>query len=534
MNQHASNASSPKCAGPRSRRDFLLQVARAGGSVLAAMSALGLLAQDRGRPQELRDLPRLQRACRVVILGAGAAGLCAAHELVKLGYTVRVLEARDRPGGRIWTVRRGDRETELSGVGQTCTFDEGHYFNAGPARIPQQHTTTLEYCREFGVQMEVFSNYNEAAYVHQGATNLKRRIREVRADYEGHTAELLAKALSADMLDAPLTREDRQKLLEYLRLTSGLDAQHRYGPNPSRGYSSWPDVHHPGELSQPDDLPTLLASGFARSLIHHRYITHQPVMLQPVGGIDTLPRAMARTLEQLITYRAEVTGLRRTTQGVQIEFKQGSTTSTFSADLCICTLPPPILHRVGGDLSPAVRQLVSGLRYTSSNKIGLQFRRRFWEEDDGIYGGASYTDQPIRELWYPNSGYLTRKGVLVGYYAGDTTECNLSGMSPEQRMEVALAAGEKIHPGRYRNEFETAFSVAWKNTPYSEGCSVSYSNAATRTQALRILGEADGPIYYAGDHVSWLSGWIAGAFGSALHSVKQLHTRQLAASSRSR
>jgi len=95
---------------------------------------------------------------RVVILGAGIAGMVAAWELQKAGYTCTILEARDRAGGRNWTIRNGTRVEMTDGTAQTCSFEEGHYFNAGPARLPSQHVTMPGYCLELGVQLEVEVN----------------------------------------------------------------------------------------------------------------------------------------------------------------------------------------------------------------------------------------------------------------------------------------------------------------------------------------------------------------------------------------
>lgn len=519
--------------GFSSRRDFLVKVAQYGGSVIAGMSALDLLAQDNGSTWLPKDLPRLNQARTVAIIGAGAGGLCAAHELTKLGYSVRVLEGRHRPGGRIWTVRRGTKETDLNGFTQVCTFDDGHYYNAGPARIPQHHYTTLGYCREFGVALEVFNNWNESAYLHQSATNLKRRIREARADYEGYTAELLAKALSTEQLDAPLSKEDKAKLFEYFRATAGLDKNLRYGATPSRGYTEWPaGPGQPGVLTKPDELKTVIDSGFARHFANSRNITQQAVMFQPVGGIDQLPYAMAKVLDGVITYGAEVTALKKLPDGrARVEYAiDGGAAQAIEADYCICSLPATILKDLPGDFSPQVREMAKNLPYGTSSKIGLQMKRRFWEEDDWIYGGGSYTDQPIRQIWYPNHGYLGKKGVILGYYAGDSAEeggVNITRMSPAQRVEFALACGEKFH-AQYRPEFETAFSNSWQATRFSHGALVRYTSAEERTRALDVLGAADGPIYYVGEHVSWLSGWIAGAFESALRAVSLVHKRTLA------
>src|SRR5688500_8610102 len=122
------------------RRRFLARVAAAGGASLAyeTMTGLGLLAAPAQAPF---DLTGRVSGVRVVILGAGLAGLTVAYELGKAGYDCRVLEARARPGGRVFTVRRGT-VSEEDGPTQTAAFDDGLYFNAGPMRISHHHRTT--------------------------------------------------------------------------------------------------------------------------------------------------------------------------------------------------------------------------------------------------------------------------------------------------------------------------------------------------------------------------------------------------------
>src|SRR5260370_10721980 len=88
---------------------------------------------------------------KVVVLGAGVAGQSAAYELRGAGYDVTVLEARDRVGGRNWTIRNGTKVDMTDGSRQVCEFDPGNYFNCGPARIPSHHQALLGYCKELGV-----------------------------------------------------------------------------------------------------------------------------------------------------------------------------------------------------------------------------------------------------------------------------------------------------------------------------------------------------------------------------------------------
>ena len=178
---------------------------------MQAMGLAGLPAAPWSPP-----IGRAPGGTRVIILGAGVAGLTAAYELRKLGYECDILEARSRFGGRAFTVR-GGQASEESGPPQKAAFDQGLYLNAGAARIPHHHTTTLDYCRELGVAIEPFCSVNEASYVYQSTavpSKQRLRLREVRADWRGQTSELLAKAVTTDALDRPLSKDDRERMVE--------------------------------------------------------------------------------------------------------------------------------------------------------------------------------------------------------------------------------------------------------------------------------------------------------------------------------
>src|SRR5688572_27420916 len=182
------NIKSAESTGLLTRRHFLTRVAAAGGGSLVyeAMTGLGLLAAPTHAPF---DLTGRVSGVRVLILGAGLAGMTAAYELGKAGYDCRVLEARARPGGRVFTVRRGTR-TEEDDATQTAAFDDGLYFNAGPMRISHHHHTTLAYCRELQVPVEAFVADAESAYLYQTRsprlTGQRVRLREARADFDGY------------------------------------------------------------------------------------------------------------------------------------------------------------------------------------------------------------------------------------------------------------------------------------------------------------------------------------------------------------
>lgn len=388
------------------RRHFLRRVAAAGGApfLYEAMTGLGLLAA----PSQARfELSGRVSGVRVLILGAGLTGLTVAYELGKMGYDCRLLEGRARPGGRVFTVRRGT-VSEEDGPSQTAAFDEGLYFNAGPMRISHHHHTTLAYCRELQVPVEVFVVDSESAYLYQTRSSTlagrRIRLREARADFDGYVAEMLSKALSQAQLDQPLTNEDRDRLLAYLRRLGALDQQRQYRGSPRRsGYE---------DRSEPLALRELLGANF------DFYVgidwDSQPTMMQVAGGMDRLPAALASRLGNRIVYRAAVREIRQSERGAWAVYADANgQLKRVDADYCVSTIPLPVLTGIQKDLSQPVQAAIAAANYDGAGKIGLQFKRRFWEEDDDIFGGRSWTDQEIGQIIYPSHNFQGRKGVLT-------------------------------------------------------------------------------------------------------------------------
>jgi len=509
------------------RRDFIALVAASAGSTYAAMTALDLLVQPAGATGKLQ-LTGESKGKKIVILGAGLAGMSAAYELGKVGYDCTILEARSRAGGRCWTVRKGTTETEIDGQQQVAAFDDGLYFNPGPARIPQHHLT-LDYCKELGVPIEVFTNVNEAAYYYNedvGSLSGQRvRIRTAKADMRGYMTELVAKAVNKDALDMPLTKEDKEKLIEFLQKEGDLSPDMFYKGSSRRGYSVPPGAGlQPGEKEDPFDMTALIQSGFGGYFRSEYDINQQMQMFQPVGGIDQIAKAFEREVGNKITYQAEVKEIRKTPTGVRIAYTdKAGKSQEVTGDFCICTIPLSVLKSIPADFSHEMKAAIDGVAYEATGKIGLQFNRRFWEEDDRIFGGISRTNQNITQIFYPSSNYLSPKGILVGYYNFEETAEEMADLSLAERQVRALQEGSKIHP-QYQEEFETSFSVAWHKIKYSLGGWASYTTEM-RDNFYPRLNEPDGAIYLAGEHLSYYTGWMAGAFESMRKVVAALHTQ---------
>ena len=532
--------------GPRiTRRRFLQAVGAAGGAaaVLGSMEALRLVApagehRQPFQPPRPSDFTLQGRAngTRVLILGAGIAGLTTAYELEKAGYACEILEARDRPGGRNWTVRGGTSGTEIDGETQTASFGEGQYFNAGPARIPQHHTT-LDYCRELGVPIEVFANANaDAWYFNEERDGVSgplagRRIRHrtAKADYLGYVSELLAKAISQRALDAELSADDAARMVDFLRGLGALGPDDTYAGGGRRGYVVPPGAGlQAGTSETPPALSDLLASQLGFFFPFELEWDQAMLMFQPVGGMDRLPHALAGALKGRIRYGVEVAGLANTPDGVAVTFTDGGEAREVVADYCVCTIPPMILARIPNDFPAAVQQDLASLRPVSTGKVGLEFRRRFWEEDERIFGGITNTNMDIGTIWYPSHGYLGERGVIVGAYNFFGDADAFAGMAPEDRAAHALEQGRKVHGDAYVDEFVSSFSSAWRRIPHSEGGWVAWDERTGPVgEAYARLLEPQGRVYFAGDHLSLVTAWQHGAFESARSVVTQLHQRVL-------
>jgi monoamine oxidase len=286
------------------------------------------------------------------------------------------------------------------------------------------------------------------------------RVRELRADWQGHTSELLAKAVSKESLDVPMGAEDRDRLIDWLRRNGGLAADLRYTGTPRRGYKTMPGAADAaGVLDDPVGLGPLLATGFGAYL--NSELVLQTPMFQVVGGTDGLAKAMAAKVRSL-TLGAKVTAVAQRERGVRVRYVHDGRPRELEADYAISTLPFPLLRDVDLDVSSDAKQAVAAIGYAPAGKIGLQFKRRFWEEDEGIFGGISRTSLDITQILYPSTGYLSRKGIVIGYYQNGEKAKAMGQLPHADRLARAIEQGTAIHP-QYRAELDTAFSVAWEH-----------------------------------------------------------------------
>jgi len=540
----------------RTRRDFLMRVGETGGYSAAffTMQAMGLMAAP-ANASELKLPAGSGKGVRVAILGGGVAGLSAAYEMQKAGFQCTVLEARHRPGGRNWTLRPGSLVEFVDGAKQTAEWQPGSYMNAGPARIPSVHKTLLGYCKELGVPMECEINTSRSALLQndQAFGGKAIEMRQAHNDTRGHVAELLAKCMRQGSLDQEIGKDDRDRMLDFLRTYGDLraDAQgnYTYAGSSRAGMSRLPGAgDQTGETRPPLEMHALLDANFWRGMLFEEDFDYQATMFQPVGGMDRIPYAFAKKLGNIVHYNAPVSEIRKTPNGVRILYKQNGADKRIEADYCICAMPVSILKTIPNDFSPAVKHAIEATSYNDSFKIGWE-AKRFWETDFNLYGGISWlTTGPISLVWYPSGHLLNESGVVISGYSGEGNSEFGRLPNTQAKLDASRAAVEKLHPG-YGKQLQKPMYVPWAKIPYNLGSWANFGagggrgrgrggegrgrgdaaprgpQVASGENPYETFNKPDDRFYFAGDHCSHINAWQEGAILSAHRAVGMLSDR---------
>jgi monoamine oxidase len=465
---------------------------------LSAFAAAGLALDP--KPLARRGSPR-----RIVILGAGLAGLSAAMLLSEAGHDVVVLEAQRRPGGRVLTLRE--------------PFSDGLYAEVGAGRIPETHNLTLHYVKRFGLELEPFYPsrgkqvlyvggrripYTNLAEVDMNAVPLDLTPEERGLGFAGIDAQYVAGVLHRlGNIEAPgwppreLAGIDRMSYAEFLRLSGASRAAASYV---ALGFE---------KTSALDSL---------RDATHH----HTKTLSKIRGGNDQLPRAFAAKLSPLIHYGSPVVSIVQDDRGVAavVETAAGERKSV-RGDLMICTIPFTVLRTIPVEpaWTPYKRVAVTELSAGSVTRVELQTRRRFWE-DRGENGFAS-VDQPM-EIWSPSWDQPGARGLLQAYVYEHLAR-SVCAEDDAGRIRWALDTMEKVHPGLAAN-FEGGVAKCWDEDPWARGAYTIFMPGQLSNGWAELIAKPEGRIHFAGEHASPYPGWIQGALWSGHRAAEAVNS----------
>jgi monoamine oxidase len=531
--QRAPSSSSRRLSSITSRRAFLAFAGKIGGAaaVYQTMVAMGMIPTPPAWAGPLQIAAGSGAGKNVVILGAGIAGMAAAYELGKAGYTCTILEPLDRPGGRNFTARNGTRVVETSGANrtvQTCAFDDGLYMNLGPARLPFHHPRVMHYCREFAIPLEIYVMSSTANLYQSDTAFGGKAMPRYRVSYDtsSYVAELLTKAVNQHALDAAVTADDRTLLLDMLQ---------KFGDLPSSGPATVGGETPRTNCLEPMTIEALCAANprlplhelLALKFWQHRYFQPdegewQPTLFQPIGGMDKIVDAFVSRVGRTIRYNSEAIEIVNGRDGVDVVARDRATgaTTRIHADYCLSNMPLARLAKIKTNLAPDLQRAIASAQNIALYKLAFQANRRFWEEEPyKIYGGISYTDNPITQMWYPSNGYHEKSGIIAGSYSyADQAEA-FGRMSLTERITAGRRDAIKMHR-EFADESlvpaNKAVSIAWNLAEGQSGGVTQWhlADSATDRNYKRLLA-GDGRVSLIGDQISLLGGWQEGAFLSS-------------------
>jgi monoamine oxidase len=187
------------------------------------------------------------------------------------------------------------------------------------------------------------------------------------------------------------------------------------------------------------------------------------------------------------------------------------------------TVPFSVLRHVEV-LTPFSREkqrAIRQLNYHASTKVLFQVRHRRWETEDGIFGGATVTDLPIRRMNYPSPDPSTDRGMLLASYTWGQDALQWGAMDEETRLEEALDDVSRIHPW-IREEYEVGASHAWYADRWARGAFALFA-PEQQTQLQEAIVRPEGRIQFAGEHCSLYHAWIQGALESGIRAARTIH-----------
>ncbi|KWU53910.1 amine oxidase [Bacillus mycoides] len=451
---------------------------------------------------------------RITIAGAGMSGLVAASLLKEAGHELTIIEANNRIGGRVYTIRE--------------PFSAGLYFNAGPMRIPETHDLTLAYIRKFKLPLNLFINKTSSDIIY--TNNIRTRLNVFEND--------------PSVLGFPVLEKERGKTAEELMLEV-LEPILNYikkDPNKNwiivekkyKGYSLGSfltEYYSDGAIDMIGvllDMEAYMGMSLIEVLREMIFFTSTTKHYEITGGMDALPNSFLPQLKDNIFMSYKVDKIIQEDNKVMMQVNHEPTLEQFivTGDIAIVTIPFSALRFVEVQpyhlFSYFKRRAIRELNYIASTKIAIEFKSRFWERV-GQCGGKSITDLPIRFTYYPSYG-IHSPGVaivLVSYTWADEA-LTWDSLSNRERVRYALKNLAQIYGNVVYSEFVTGASFSWSQNPYSCGAFTAFE-PGQELELFPYITPPAGRVHFAGEHTTLTHGWMQGAIESGIRVAHEVN-----------
>ena len=455
------------------------------------VGALGVAFAGAGTLGRLVPVARAVAGPRIVVVGAGLAGLTCTYRLRQAGYAAELHEASDRLGGRCWTIRDVFDDGQLGEHGGEF-MDTGHREIRRLARELDLDLDDVNAAEAPGTELTFYFNgerYTEA----QATADIHKPWKTWRDDTNAAGYPTTYKSFTSRGLEL-----DRMSVAEYLEATIHGGRRSKLGQLLDVAYN----IEYGAETTEQSALNFLYLIGFAKQTTLQLY-GESDERFHVRGGNDQIASRLAERLPGQVTLGSELVGIEERASGTfRLSFDQGLSTRTVVADKVVLALPFSILRDSvdysGAGFTPRKITAIEELGMGTNSKLHVQFEKRRWENLG--YTGETYSDRGYQSTWEVSRAQPGRSGILVDY-TGGTIGASFGTGSPTQRARQFLRQIEPVLPGISERWNGKATVDFWPGYPWAKG-SYSYWKVGQYTRFAGVEEEPEGNCHFAGEHTS--------------------------------
>ena len=441
---------------------------------------------------------------RIIVIGAGLAGLSCAYELDQSGYNVILIEARTRAGGRVRTYRD--------------PFADNLYAEMGAEYVDSTDNLVHQYCKDFDLRVLPAKQY-DGVFVKGNRLSMKGlKSGADSLPYDGILDGKLFGQESRYIQEwIDLVKQKGENAPEVLALDNmSIEDMLKNGGAPKDIIELYTYTNATESTTVPSRMSALnmvlanaKASAFSEDTVEGRIF----------GGNDKLPKIFAKKLQTKIKYNSPLKRLKFNAKGVTAIVNRNGVNETIKGLRCVMALPASVLKNV--DIQPGFSSdktyCIQNQDYGHVMKVAMQYRKRFWDQKNSI-GQRVFTDTRLRRIYHFSIDQPGPRGILLTFTSGEDAK-KLGRLNEERRMNIAQKTCENIWP-ESSQYWENGITKYWNEDPWVKA---SYSIAGVGQKGFRdILAKPEGPIYFAGEHTAFYRASMNGAIESGLRAKSEL------------
>ena len=441
---------------------------------------------------------------RIIVVGAGLAGLSCAYELNQAGFNVILIEARSRPGGRVRTYRD--------------PFADNLYAEMGAEYVDSTDNLVKQYCNKFGLKVLPAKQY-DGVYIRGRRLSMKGIQSGIDSlPFEGiQKGKLFGQEVQYIQKWIDLVKQKGADSPEVLALDNmSVEEVLKKGGAPKDIIDLYTYTNATEATSVPSKMSALYmvlansrTSAFNENTVEGRIF----------GGNDQLPKEFAKKLGTRIKYNRSLRSLVFTSNKITANVIEDGKRTSIKGIKCVLAIPASILRTIKIDpgFTAEKTNCIQKQQYGHVMKVAMQYRRRFWDDNNSI-GQRVFTDTRLRRIYHFSINQPGPRGILLTFTSGEDAK-KLGRLNEDRRMKVAQNTCKDIWP-EAPQYWENGITKYWNEDPFVKA---SYSLSGVGQKGYReILAKPEGPVFFAGEHTAIHRASMNGAIESGLRVTEEL------------